>query len=348
MSTLEELSHVLNILRMEATENISKVSDLKELDDFRVAYLGKKSAIVASLKQLKEVPASEKPEFGQIINDIKEYIEKIIQERYLSITKVSPAQMQEESIDITLPGRGQKIGSLHPITKVRERIEDIFTKMSFIVFDGPENSPEIEDEWHNFTALNIPSHHPARGASDTFYLANTDLLLRSQTSPAQIRALETLQLPLRIITPGRVYRRDFDVTHVPMFHQLEGLLVSEQATFSELKFILNNFLESFFEKKVEIRFRPSYFPFTEPSAEVDLCCFICNGDGCRICKHTGWIEIGGSGMVHPNVLQAVNVDSDRYTGFAFGLGIDRIAMFYYGINDIRMLFENNIKFLEQF
>lgn len=348
MSNLEELSHILSELKREASENISTVNDLRGLDGFRVKYLGKKGVVTEYLKQLKDISEDEKPKFGQIINTIKEDIEKIVQERYLALTKISPEQLKQESVDITLPGRGQKIGSIHPISKVRERIEELFTSMGFIVFDDPKHSPEIEDEWHNFTALNISKHHPARSASDTFYLENSGLLLRSQTSPAQIRALETLKLPLRVIAVGRVYRRDFDVTHVPMFHQVEGLLVSEQASFSELKFILTNFLEAFFNRKVKIRFRPSYFPFTEPSAEADLCCFMCDGEGCRVCKHSGWIEIGGSGMIHPNVLKAVNVDSDRYTGFAFGIGIDRLAMFYYGINDIRMLFENDIRFLEQF
>jgi phenylalanyl-tRNA synthetase alpha chain len=348
MSILEELSRVFAAIENEAATNIGVVEDLKGLDDFRIKFLGKKGILTAYLKQLKDVSKDDRPSFGQLINNVKEIIEKMIQNRYFELIQISDNQLNEEAIDITLSGRGQKIGSLHPITKVREHIEDIFTKMGFIIFDDPEHSPEIEDEWHNFTALNIPKHHPARSASDTFYLENSELLLRTQTSPAQIRALETLKLPLRVITPGRVYRRDFDVTHVPMFHQLEGLLVSEQASFSELKFILNTFLESIFNKKVETRFRPSYFPFTEPSAEIDLRCFVCNGEGCRICKQSGWIEIGGNGMVHPNVLKAVGVNSDQYTGFAFGLGIDRLAMFYYGINDIRMLFENDIRLLRQF
>lgn len=348
MSSLEELSHVLSDIESEAIKSIDAISDIRELDNLRIKYLGKKGILSEYLKQLRNLSDIEKPQFGQIVNDVKEHVENAMQERYLVLTTISDEQLEKEFIDITLSGRGQKNGNIHPITKVRERIEDIFISMGFIVFDDPDKSPEIEDEWHNFTALNIPKHHPARSASDTFYLEDSVLLLRTQTSPAQIRALETLDLPLRVITPGRVYRRDFDVTHAPMFHQLEGLLVSEQANFSELKFILNNFLDVFFNKKVELRFRPSYFPFTEPSAEVDLRCFVCGGDGCRICKHNGWIEIGGSGMVHPNVLKAVNVDSEIYTGFAFGLGIDRLAMFYYGINDLRLLFENDIRFLKQF
>ena len=346
MNKLEELSHVLLAIRDEVSKDISIVSNLKELDDFRIKYLGKNGVVTSYLKQLKDVVESDRSKFGQIINELKENIDGLIQDSRLKLTTLSDEQLKKNAVDISLPGRGQRLGTIHPISKVLERIEDIFISMGFIVFD--ENSPEIEDEWHNFTALNMPKHHPARSTSDTFYLEDSNLLLRTQTSPAQIRALETLSLPLRIITPGRVYRRDFDVTHVPMFHQLEGLLVSEQANFAELKFILNSFLSEFFNKEVEIRFRPSYFPFTEPSAEVDLCCFVCNGAGCRICKGSGWIEMGGSGMVHPNVLKSVNVDNDRYTGFAFGLGIDRLAMFYYGINDIRILFENDIRFLEQF
>lgn len=348
MSTLEELSRVLSSLEGEAIRYIGEVNDVRKLDDLRVKYLGKKGILTDYLKQLRNLSDSERPKFGQIVNDVKERIETAIYGRSLALSTVSDEQLKKETIDITLSGRGQKIGNIHPVSKVRERIEELFISMGFIVFDDPDESPEIEDEWHNFTALNIPQHHSARSASDTFYLENSTLLLRTQTSPAQIRALETLSLPLRVITPGRVYRRDFDVTHAPMFHQLEGLLVSEHASFSELKFILNNFLNGFFNKNVELRFRPSYFPFTEPSAEVDLCCFVCNGDGCRVCKNNGWIEVGGSGMVHPNVLKAVNVDNERYTGFAFGLGIDRLAMFYYEINDLRLLFENDVRFLKQF
>lgn len=348
MLTIEKIKLDLTQILNEGTKDIAQAKNVHELDNLKSKYLGKKSAVNDFFQLLKELSNEEKPKLGQLINDVKVQLESILQKRCEELTTITETKLIQEQIDITLAGRGQDLGSLHPVTKARERMEAIFTSMGFIVFDDPENSPEIEDEWHNFTALNIPQHHPSRSTSDTFYLENSELLLRTQTSNAQIRALEALPLPLRVITPGRVYRRDFDVTHTPMFHQMEGLLVSEQANFAELKGILNNFLENFFSRQVALRFRPSYFPFTEPSAEVDLQCLICNGKGCRVCQNTGWKEILGCGMVHPNVLKAVNADTETYTGFAFGIGIDRMAMFYYGINDLRLLFENDLRFLEQF
>ncbi len=244
---------------------------------------------------------------------------------------------------MTQPGRGQQAGGLHPVSRARRRIEALFRNAGFSVEDGPE----VEDDWHNFEALNIPADHPARAMHDTFYFPD-GRLLRTHTSPVQIRAMLREKPPLRMIMPGRVYRCDSDVTHTPMFHQIEGLVVDEGVSFAHLRSVLHHFVERFFERKLGIRFRPSYFPFTEPSAEVDIECVFCSGQGCRVCKNTGWLEIAGCGMVHPNVLRNVNIDAERYTGYAFGMGIERLAMLRYGVNDIRMYFENDLRFLRQF
>ena len=253
------------------------------------------------------------------------------------------AALAAESVDVTLPGRNSEVGGLHPVTRTLQRIERYFKNIGFDVAEGPE----IEDGHHNFTALNIPEHHPARAMHDTFYF-DADKLLRTHTSPVQIRVMEEEQPPLRLIAPGRVYRCDSDLTHTPMFHQIEGLMVDENISFTDLKGILSDFLQAFFEKPLKVRFRPSYFPFTEPSAEADIECVICGGEGCRVCSHTGWIEILGCGMVHPNVFKHVNIDSEKYLGFAFGLGVERMAMLRYGVNDLRMFFENDLRFLKQF
>lgn len=335
----------INHLVATAKQQINSINELTELDDIRVKYLGKKGALTALLKNLNSLSADERPKMGQIVNDAKTFIAQLLQGKKEHLVNAElNVKLATEVIDITLPGRRSQIGSLHPITKVRTRMEELFRTLGFEVLEGPE----IEDEFHNFTALNIPEHHPARAATDTFYLEHSDYLLRTQTSPVQIRAMEEFGVPIRAIAPGKVYRCDYDPTHVPMFHQLEGFVVDENVTFANLKGILNDFLEMFFEKKVATRFRPSYFPFTEPSAEVDLQCVLCDGEGCRVCGNTGWIEVLGCGMVHPKVLDAVNIDSEKYTGFAFGMGIDRFAMFKYQINDLRLLFENDIRFLEQF
>ena len=251
--------------------------------------------------------------------------------------------MRAEALDITLPGRGQDGGGLHPITRTLKRIEALFAALGFEVAEGPE----IEDDYHNFEALNTPESHPARAMHDTFYFPN-GLLLRSHTSTVQIHYMDTHQPPLRVIASGRVYRRDSDVTHSPMFHQVEGLMVAEDVTFADLKGVLHDFLQNFFEKDLQVRLRPSYFPFTEPSAEVDMSCVICAAKGCRVCKNTGWIEILGCGMVHPNVLTQVQIDAERYTGFAFGIGIERLTMLRYGVNDLRLFFDNDLRFLQQF
>ena len=278
---------------------------------------------------------------GQVANVAKEQLLGTIEQRKSIINQEQLAQqLQQEKIDVTLPGRGQTLGSLHPITHVRQRVERLFSSMGFQIIEGPE----IEDEYHNFEALNIPAHHPARTMMDTFYLQN-GLLLRTHTSNAQIRSMKTHKPPLRMISIGRVYRCDSDQTHTPMFHQLEGLVVDDHCSFANLKKILQEFFDQFFEKHLPMRFRPSYFPFTEPSAEVDIQCTQCEGKGCRICKNTGWLEVLGCGMVHPNVLNNMDIDSEIYTGFAFGLGLDRLAMLRYGINDLRKFFENDLKFL---
>jgi phenylalanyl-tRNA synthetase alpha chain len=329
-----------------AAPNINAASDLFVLDEIRVKYFGKNGIFTDIMKnQFKFLSDQGRPKAGEFINQAKQSIDQLIQDRKTFLTDQQlNKQLFEETIDITLPGRGRDLGSIHPITQMRLRMEELFGKLGFMVVEGPE----IEDEFHNFTALNILEDHPARTAADTFYLENSLLLLRTQTSPGQIRSMKEMRPPLRVVVPGRVYRRDFDATHTPMFHQLEGLLVDETTTLAELKGLLHNFFTNFFAQNVQLRFRASYFPFVEPGAEVDLQCFLCKGSGCRVCKSSGWIEVGGCGMVHPNVFQNVNIDSERYNGFAFGMGIDRIAMFYYGINDLRLMFENDIRFLEQF
>lgn len=328
----------------EVKHALSNVSDKKALDDLKVHYLGKKGLLTEALKGLSQLSKEEKPRAGQAINVAKKEVQMLINAKQAEIDeKVLAQQLAQDAIDVTLPGRSPAKGTLHPITHVKKRITDIFTSMGFNVADGPE----IEDDFHNFSALNIPEHHPARAMHDTFYFGDGNLL-RTHMSSVQIRDMEAHEPPVRLIAMGRVYRCDFDVTHTPMFHQLEGLYVAEKTSFAELKGTLKIFLRAFFEKDMRLRFRPSYFPFTEPSAEVDMVCVKCDGAGCRICKQTGWLEILGCGMIHPNVLKAVNIDTDKYRGFAFGVGIDRLAMLYYGIDDLRSLFENDMRFLEQF
>jgi phenylalanyl-tRNA synthetase alpha chain len=337
MKDLENLLH-------EATEAIQKTTDLKSLDYCRVHYLGKKGTLTDYLKSLGELPPTERPAVGKKINIAKEKIQTLIEVRAALLQEVQiKSELAKETIDVTLPGRQQSMGSLHPVTKIRERIDEIFSSMGFMVKEGPE----IEDDYHNFVALNIPEHHPARAMQDTFYFED-GMLLRTHLSPVQIRTMIKTKPPLRMIAMGRVYRRDFDLTHTPMFHQLEGLMIDENINFADLKGLLTQFLQAVFEAPVPIRFRPSYFPFTEPSAEVDMGCQKCKGSGCRICKNTGWLEILGCGMVHPHVLSHANIDSEHYSAWAFGMGIDRLAMLRYGINDLRTLFENDLRFLRQF
>ena len=338
MSSLDELEQA-------AMQEVSNATDAAVLDNVRVRYLGKKGLLTRQLKQLGKLPAAERPAAGQEINRIKQQVQEAIRVRGEALQSVAlDAQLAGEQIDVTLPGRGQSKGGLHPVTRTMQRIEQLFMPLGFTVEEGPE----IEDDHHNFGALNIPDHHPARAMHDTFYF-DAQTLLRTHTSPVQVRVMEEREPPLRIIAPGRVYRCDSDLTHTPMFHQVEGLLVDEQASFASLKGLIDEFLRTFFERKdLAVRFRPSYFPFTEPSAEVDIQCVMCAGEGCRVCGHTGWLEVLGCGMVHPNVFASVGIDNERYTGFAFGMGVERLAMLRYGVNDLRLFFENDLVFLEQF
>ena len=327
-----------------AREAIAAAEDLAGLDQVRVQYLGKKGSLTAQMKRLGELDPEERPQAGQAINQAKQRVEEALAGRKQALEAASlESKLAEEALDVTLPGRGQERGGLHPVTRTLERIEELFARMGYEVAEGPE----VEDDYHNFEALNIPPEHPARAMHDTFYF-DAHTVLRTHTSPVQIRVMEGRQPPLRVIAPGRVYRCDSDVTHTPMFHQIEGLLVDEKVSFSDLKGTLDVFLRQFFERDLEVRFRPSYFPFTEPSAEADIQCVMCGGEGCRVCSHTGWLEILGCGMVHPEVFRHVGVDTERYTGFAFGLGVERMAMLRYGVNDLRLFFENDLRFLKQF
>lgn len=337
MQTLEDILQ-------EAKAAITSSTDLKALDNLRVHFLGKKGQVTEYLKTLGQLPPEERPAAGQRINAAKETINQLINVRQAELNRLEiESRLASEKVDITLPGRTSGQGSLHPIVKTFDELRKIFTQMGFTFVEGPE----IEDDYYNFTALNVPPLHPARAMQDTFYFSD-GLLLRSQTSPVQIHAMKKMTPPLRIVAMGRVYRRDFDITHTPMFHQMECLMVDENVSFADLKGLLNQFLHEFFASEAPIRFRPSYFPFTEPSAEVDIGCLSCNGKGCRICKYTGWLEVLGCGMVHPNVLKGVGIDSEQYRGFAFGVGIDRLTMLKYGISDLRALFENDLRFLKQF
>ncbi|WP_335925212.1 phenylalanine--tRNA ligase subunit alpha [Shewanella algae] len=316
----------------QALAAIEGASDLKILDDIRVDYLGKKGKITDMMKLMATLSPQEKPAFGQKVNEAKQKVQQFLSQRIEGLKAAELEQkLQAEKIDVTLQGRRLDNGGLHPVTRTIERIESFFGELGFSVKQGPE----VEDDYHNFDALNIPEHHPARADHDTFYF-NPKVVLRTQTSGVQIRTMEVEKPPLRIISPGRVYRNDYDMTHTPMFHQVEGLLVDENVNFAELKGILHDFLRNFFEEDLEIRFRPSYFPFTEPSAEVD------------VKGKNGWLEVLGCGMVHPNVLRGVGIDPDKYSGFAFGMGVERLAMLRYGVNDLRAFFENDLRFLKQF
>jgi phenylalanyl-tRNA synthetase alpha chain len=314
------------------------------LEDVRVRLLGKKGAITEQLKALGAIAAEQRKAAGAAINEAKDRVSAAIDARRASLEAGAiAARLAAETIDVTLPGRGEARGGLHPVTKVRHRIEALFRRAGFDVATGPE----IEDDFHNFEALNIPADHPARAMHDTFYFPDGKLL-RTHTSPVQVRAMLKRKPPIAVIAPGRVYRCDYDLTHTPMFHQVEGLLVDEGVSFANLKSVLHEFMQAFFERDLNMRLRPSYFPFTEPSAEVDISCVFCGGAGCRVCKHTGWLEVAGCGMVHPNVFASCNIDSEKYTGYAFGFGIDRLAMLRYGVNDLRAFFENDLRFLAQF
>lgn len=327
----------LQTIIAEAKEAIKDVQDLSKLDELRVQFLGKKGALTGMMKMLGKLSAEERPKAGQVINEAKQTVQSLLNEKKRQLDDAKLAQkLAEETIDVTLPGRGVDVGSLHPVTRTLNRIETLFSKAGFTV----ETGPEIEDNWHNFEALNIPETHPARAMHDTFYI-NGNTVLRTHTSGVQVRTMENKQPPLRIIAPGRVYRCDSDQTHTPMFHQVEGLIVEKNASFAQLRSLLIQFLREFFEdENLQTRFRPSYFPFTEPSAEVDISTDLF-GEG-------RWLEVLGCGMVHPKVLENVGINPDEYTGLAFGLGVERLAMLRYNVKDLRQFFENDLRFLQQF
>jgi phenylalanyl-tRNA synthetase alpha chain len=335
----------LENIKAEAVVAIEAASDITALEELRVSYLGKKGALTGLLKNLGQLSAEERPKAGAEINAVKQQLNDQLNARKASLHGAAlAAQLAEEAIDVTLPGRRAETGSLHPITRTIQRMETFFSSMGFEVVEGPE----IEDDYHNFEALNIPAHHPARAMHDTFYVDDTHVL-RTHTSGVQVRTMEAQQPPIRVICPGRVYRCDSDLTHSPMFHQVEGLLIDETSNFGHLKGLLEDFLQAFFERDdLSVRLRPSYFPFTEPSAEVDIQCVKCSGAGCRVCSHTGWIEVLGCGMVNPKVLEMSGIDPDKYRGFAFGMGVERLSMLRYGIGDLRLNFDNDLRFLAQF
>jgi len=337
---MEDLEPLAN----EARAAIAAAEDGATLEQLRVDYLGKKGQITSLLKGLGSLSEEDRPKFGALINVVKQELQELISSRKSALDAVAvKARLTQEAIDVTLPGRGQTTGGVHPVTRTIERMEDFFAAIGFDVVEGPE----IEDDYHNFEALNIPAHHPARAMHDTFYV-DDHTVLRTHTSPVQVRVMESQEPPLRIICPGRVYRCDSDLTHSPMFHQVEGLLIDEHSSFADLKGLIEDFLRVFFERELAVRFRPSYFPFTEPSAEVDIQCVNCGGQGCRVCSQTGWIEVMGCGMVHPKVFEFSGIDTEKYSGFAFGMGVERLAMLRYGVNDLRLFFDNDLRFLEQF
>ncbi|MFM7433771.1 MAG: phenylalanine--tRNA ligase subunit alpha [Gammaproteobacteria bacterium] len=334
----------LATLVRQALDEVAASTTLAALDEARVRWLGKKGLFTEQLKALGALPAAERPAAGARINEAKQTLQSAID---AATEKLAAAAIEAElaagRIDVSLPGRGEARGAVHPVTRARLRIESIFRNSGFEVASGPE----IEDDFHNFEALNIPADHPARAMHDTFYFPD-GRLLRTHTSPVQIRELRKGRLPLAMIMPGRVYRCDYDMTHSPMFHQVEGLVVDENVSFAHLKATLQGFLQAFFEKELRMRLRPSYFPFTEPSAEVDMSCVFCDGAGCRVCKHTGWLEISGCGMVPPKVFKAAGVEGERWKGYALGRGIERLAMLRYGVNDLRLFFDSDLRFLSQF
>ncbi|CAK0740227.1 phenylalanine--tRNA ligase subunit alpha [Gammaproteobacteria bacterium] len=337
---MQEFSNFLE----ESKRSIAESKDLAALDQVRVRYFGKKGLLTEQLKTLSAIPTEQRPALGAALHQVKQSIEAALAARKEELQVIAQkARLAAESIDTTLPGRGLGRGGLHPISQTIERIQSLFERVGFESVEGSE----IEDDYHNFEALNVPPSHPARAMHDTFYFGD-HTLLRTHTSSVQIRVMETRRPPLRIIAAGRVYRRDSDLTHTPMFHQVEGLLVDPAVSFADLKGTLHDFLQHFFERDLSVRFRPSYFPFTEPSAEVDIQCILCGGSGCRVCKNTGWLEVLGCGMVHPNVFSKANIDNEEFTGFAFGMGVERLAMLRHGVNDLRLFFENNLRFLRQF
>jgi phenylalanyl-tRNA synthetase alpha chain len=330
-------------LQDEARKNLDQLTDGGQLEDFRIRYLGRKGLCSTIMRELGTVAPEERPRVGQLANTIKAEIEKLFAEKMALLGGSSSGATGATTIDLSLPGRCPEPGRLHPVTQIMTEVCSIFEALGFSVAEGPD----VEQDHYNFEALNIPAHHPARDMHDTFYVSES-ILLRTHTSPMQARIMESQQPPLRVIAPGKVYRCDSDITHTPMFHQVEGFLVDTKVSFADLKGILTVFTQKMFDKELALRFRPSFFPFTEPSAEVDIACVICGGSGCRVCKQTGWLEILGAGMIDPEVFKMVGYDPEIYSGFAFGLGIERIAMLKYGINDIRLYYENDLRFLSQF
>ncbi len=340
----QTLEQEIEAIRAEALEAVRQAEDPQSLESVRVEYLGKKGRLTRLLRGMGELRDDERPIVGKKVNLLRDELSAAYEERKAALADAElEKRLMAEAIDVTIPGKRRKFGRLHPITQVTREIQDIFVGMGFEVVQGPE----IETDYYNFEALNIPKHHPARDTQDTFYFSE-DLLLRTQTSPVQIRTMENKRPPVRIIAPGKVYRCDSDVTHSPMFHQVEGLLIDRHVTFGDLKGTLALLVRRLFGEDRGVRFRPHYFPFTEPSAEMDITCFHCEGKGCRVCSGEGWIEILGCGMVHPNVLKMVDYDPEEVGGFAFGMGIDRVALLKYGIDDIRLLFDSDVRFLQQF
>ncbi len=333
----------LQKLSDEAKAQLETLTEPGQLEDFRIRYLGRKGQCSTIMRQLGSVPSEDRPRVGQLANSVRAEIEKLFDQKKTILQSSVTSEADHNKPDLTLPGRRPETGRLHPVTRVMNEACAIFENLGFSVAEGPD----VEQDYYNFEALNIPAHHPARDMHDTFYVSES-ILLRTHTSPMQARIMETQQPPLRVIAPGKVYRCDSDITHTPMFHQLEGFLVDKSVSFADLKGVLSVFTEKMFGKKLALRFRPSFFPFTEPSAEVDIACVICEGKGCRVCKKTGWLEILGSGMIDPEVFKMVGYDPEIYSGFAFGLGIERIAMLKYGIDDIRLFYENDLRFLSQF
>ena len=329
----------LQELQKAFLEDLGHISKPDEIESLRIQYLGRKGRLTGILRQMGSLGPDERPRMGALSNQLKVFMEQALDDKALSFAADKPAQ----GIDVTLPGRVLKRGSIHVINQVMGEIEEIFRNLGFVIASGPE----VEDDYHNFEALNIPENHPARDMQDTFYF-NKGVLLRTHTSPVQIRVMESQGLPVRIIAPGKVYRCDFDVSHSPMFHQVEGLWVEEGITFAHLKGVLYEFIHTLFGHDIPLRFRASFFPFTEPSAEVDMGCIICKGKGCRVCKNTGWLEILGCGMVDPEVYRFVGIDPEKVAGFAFGLGVERVAMLKYGIDDIRLFYDSDLRFLSQF
>ena len=340
------MSTDLDKLSSEAKSKAAACTTLAALDEVRVHYLGKKGLITAELQTLGKLPPAERSAAGQRINVVKQAVTEFLDARKAELEQADlAAKLASEAVDVSLPGRGQEAGGLHPSTRIMERIQTLFERMGFRI----ESGPEIEDDFHNFDALNFKADHPARAEMDTFYLKDRPFLLRTHTSPVQIRSMLRVGAPIRVIAAGRTYRHDYDMTHTPMFHQVEGLLVDEGVSMAHLRGTLTDFMQRFFEKDdLKLRFRPSYFPFVEPGAEVDISCVFCSGKGCRVCKHSGWLEVLGCGMVHPNVLKACKIDPERYTGWAFGIGVERLGMLRYGIDDIRMNYDNDLRFLRQF